>query len=374
MRLTILSFIFIVFCHISIAQVPVNNNNLQSNNNCPLMEVSINSNNGNGIIEVFYCNHGNTTAIGAYVEIEVSNDLLITQATIPASSVVDNKYTFHLGDVNSLDCAAFYIEVPNVENKIHCTSVHIFPNNPCQAMIDRYVINSAGDDGDDGDDVDITAVTFSADMDYSTPGLPMGQGGPNSVFEDHVFLDNIPTWDSLLQVLTNSGVLPKIVDPNGLGTVNTVNGLNDITALASSELCSNKGNRGGTVVIGDYLSQTTNSAIGDRTILGTETNNNQVSSDARTSVKTNNLEENKEVTVRLYPNPFSSRATITIDGANYQQATLEILDLAGKSIQSIPINEQQSITLHRENLSQGIYFYRLIGDNITVHTGKFVVR
>jgi hypothetical protein len=338
------------------------------------MEVSINSNSGNGIIEVSYCNHGNTTAIGAYVEIEVGNDLLITQATIPASSVVNNKYTFHLGDVNSSDCAAFYIEVPNAMNEIYCTNVHVFPDNPCQAMIDRYIVNSTGDDdgGDDDGGDDITAVTFSADMDYLTPFL-VGGGGTNSVYEDHVFLDNIPTWDSLLLVLTNSGVLPNIELPDGSNTV-AINSLSDITTLASSELCSNKGSQGGTIVIRDYLSQTTNTAMGDRTILGTKTDNNQVSLDATTTVRTNNLEENKEVVVRLYPNPFSTTATITIDGANYQQATLEILDLAGKSIQSLQINEQQSITLHRENLSQGVYFYRLIGDDVTVHTGKFVVR
>ncbi|MFT5646913.1 MAG: hypothetical protein ACI976_001599, partial [Aureispira sp.] len=70
----------------------------------------------------------------------------------------------------------------------------------------------------------------------------------------------------------------------------------------------------------------------------------------------------------------STTATITIDGANYQQITLEVLDIAGKSIQSLQVNEQQRITLHRGTLSQGVYFYRLIGDNVAVHTGKFVIR
>lgn len=378
MRLTILSFVFIVLYHVSVAQVSIANNNVQSNNNCPLMEVNLYSND-NGIVEVSYCNHGNTTAIGAYVEIEVTNDLLITQATIPVSSVVGKKYTFHLGDVNSLECTAFYIEIPNAENKIHCTNVRIYPDDPCQAMIDQYIINSNNDTLDDDDDAGNdddnnginTTVAFSSNMQYSTPGTPLlGQGGTNSVYEDHVFLNNIPTWDSLLLVLTNSNILPNITTPNTSSTTSVVSSLDDIPALVSAELCSSNG---GTTVIARDQAVTT--SVDNRTIFGATTDNNdQAPSNTITTETSNYLEEYQAVVVRLYPNPFSTTATITIDGANYQQSRLEILDLAGKTIQSLQVDKQQNITLHRENLSQGVYFYRLIGDNTVVHTGKFVVR
>lgn len=377
MRLNILSFVFIVFCQISVAQVSVTNNSLQSNNNCPLMEVSISSNNNSGIIEVSYCNHGNAIAIGAYVEIEVTNDLLVTQATIPVSSVVNKKYTFDLGDVNSLDCGAFYIEIPNADQRIHCTSVRIFPDDPCQAMIDQYIINRTeyDDDNDDDDNDDngngtnIATVTFSEDLYHSAPGPPLlGQGGSNSVFEDHVFLNNIPSWDSLLSVLTNSGVLPSVTNTSTSGTASTMNGLNDITTLASAELCTN--NSGGTVVLTDVLTETRDL---DRTVDHSQGSSSGTTTTTETTTATDSY-ENKEIAVRLYPNPFSTTATITIDGANYQQITLEVLDIAGKSIQSLQVNEQQSITLHRGTLSQGVYFYRLVGDNVAVHTGKFVIR
>lgn len=376
MKLTILSFVFIVLCHVSVAQTPITNNNIQSNNNCPLMEVTVNSNNNSDIIEVSYCNHGNVTAIGVYVEIEVTDDLLINQATIPVSSIVGTKYTFQLGDVNSLDCAAFYIEIPNVEDKIHCTNVQIFPDDPCQAMIDQYIINNTGSDDDGGDnDINTTAVTVSADMHHSIPGPPvLGQGGTNSVYEDHVFLNNIPTWDSLLSVLTNSGVLPNLVT-NTSGTTNSAKGLDDITSLSSAKVCSDNGTGGGgTVIIRDIASQTTSIATDDRTIFGTtNTNNNQTVLNTVTTETVNEIQENKEVVVRLYPNPFSTTATITIDGANYEQTRIEVVDLAGKSIQSLQVNKQKSITLHRRDLNQGVYFYRLIGDDAIVHTGKFII-
>ncbi|WMX14932.1 T9SS type A sorting domain-containing protein [Aureispira sp. CCB-E] len=383
MRLTILTFVFIVLYHVSVAQISLANSNLQNSNNCPLMEVSINSNNNNGIVEVSYCNHGNTTAVGAYVEIEVTNELLITQATIPVYSVVGKKYTFHLGNVNSSECAAFYIEIPNSEKKIHCTNVHIYPDNPCQGMINQFIINNAGNNSDNGvgngnnnDDTNDTNIntavtTTAANMQYSAPGPPVLGQGSSSVFEDHVFLDNIPTWDSLLSVLTTSGVQPNLViSNNGAGTASTINDLNDITTLFSAELCSNN-NQGGGPIILDIHSQTTSLAIGDKTVYGT-TPNTTVSA-VTTEVK-DYTKEDKEVVVHLFPNPFSTTATITIDGADYQQTTLEILDLAGKTIQSLQVNKQQSITLHRENLSQGVYLYRLIGDDIAIHTGKFVVR
>jgi hypothetical protein len=332
------------------------------------MEVSISSNNYSGIIEVSYCNHGNATAIGAYVEIEVTNDLLITQSTILVSSIIDETYTFDLGDVNSLNCGTFYIEIPNVDKKIHCTNIRIFPNDPCQAMIDQYIIDNTGNDDDD---TNITAATFSSEMYHTASGPPLvGQGGTNSVFEDHVFLNNIPNWDSLLSVLTNSGVLPNVA--NTSSTTNTMNGLYDLTRLASAELCSKK--RGGAIVLIDTISQTTSIATDDRTTLGITVDNNQGSLNGTTTETTNRRHQNKEVAVHLYPNPFSTTATITIDGANYEQITLEVIDLAGKSIQSLQVNEQQSITLDRGNLSQGVYFYRLIGDNVAVHTGKFVIR
>lgn len=376
MKLTILSFVFIVLCHVSVAQTPITNNNIQSNNNCPLMEVTVNSNNNSDIIEVSYCNHGNVTAIGVYVEIEVTDDLLINQATIPVSSIVGTKYTFQLGDVNSLDCAAFYIEIPNVEDKIHCTNVQIFPDDPCQAMIDQYIINNTGSDDDGGDnDINTTAVTVSADMHHSIPGPPvLGQGGTNSVYEDHVFLNNIPTWDSLLAVLTNSGVLPNLVT-NTSGTTNSAKGLDDITSLSSAKVCSDNGTGGGgTVIIRDIASQTTSIATDDRTIFGTtNTNNNQTVLNTVTTETVNEIQENKEVVVRLYPNPFSTTATITIDGANYEQTRIEVVDLAGKSIQSLQVNKQKSITLHRRDLNQGVYFYRLVGDDAIVHTGKFII-
>jgi len=374
MKLTILTFVFIVLCQVAIAQVPIMSTSAVSYNNCPLMEVSISSNNHNGILEVSYCNHGNVTAVGAYVEIEVTNDLVITQTTIPVSSVVGEKYTFHLGDVNSSDCAAFYIEIPNVEHKIHCTNVQIFPDDPCQEMIDRYILNHTGNDDDtDSDDINTASVTFSAQMHHDVLGTPLlGQGGVNSVFEDHVFLNNIPTWDSLLLVLTNSEILPNIAIVNTSSTAVTTNTLNDITKLASAELCSSKDVAA--VVYGNRLSQVTAIEVGDRTVLGTRGDKQEGASTVITAARNSGGYENKAVMVRLYPNPFSTSATITIEGANYQQTTVEILDLAGKSIQFLEVNEQQHIMIDRGNLRTGVYFYRLIGDNIAVHTGKFIVR
>lgn len=373
MKSTILSFVCIVFWHVSAAQILGTSSSQENQNydNCPLMEVSISSNNYSGILEVSYCNHGNTIAIGASVEIEVTNGLPITQTTLPVSSVVGQTYTFYLGDVNSSDCGAFYIEIPNVEDKIHCTNVQIFPNDPCQGMIDRYALHITGDTDDANvDDTHTISVTFTEQMQRSAVGPPLlGQGGTNAVFEDHVFLNHIPTWDSLLSVLTHSGVLPSTTI---VPTAVTMNTLNDISALASAELCSSRA--GSTVVLGNTLSQVTNLAVGDRRASGTTVDNNQTASTALT-IKTHiDTYKNKKVAVRLSPNPFSESATITIDGPKYQQTTVEIIDLSGKSIQSLQVNEEQGITIHRKDMSPGVYFYRLIGDNIAVHTGKFVVR
>lgn len=394
MRLTILSFVFIVLWHVSVAQVSSKNNFSQEEQDCPLMEVSLNSND-NDILEVAYCNHGSVLATGVYVEVEVSSDLFIARSTKEFSSLINKKYTFNIRNVESAKCGKFYIEVPNVDERIHCVSVQIFPNDPCQTMIDQYLTDNTGSEnyGSRGDfDTNPVSVTLAAERYHSVPNtltLGEGQGGSNSVFEDHVFLDNIPTWDSLIVVLENSGVQPDSINTNTQNAISIMNGLNDITVLTSTELCFKS--RGSTVVLTDVLSQTTSIATDHQTISGGNVNGDLTSSDgsvisdeklaggglngneAIIDLERKNYEYNK-VEVNLYPNPFTSTATITIDGASYKKMRLEVLDLTGKTLQSLQFNEGEAIILNRDNLNQGIYLYRLIGNDVAVHTGKFIIR
>jgi hypothetical protein len=79
------------------------------------------------------------------------------------------------------------------------------------------------------------------------------------------------------------------------------------------------------------------------------------------------------IDVRIYPNPFSTSATIEIKGiAQDHKMNLVIYNLLGEEIKKIKNNVGQTITIDRADFPNGIYLYKLIDNNKTVHTGRFI--
>jgi len=85
------------------------------------------------------------------------------------------------------------------------------------------------------------------------------------------------------------------------------------------------------------------------------------------STKQNNV-------ISLYPNPFNNSCTILINENNLHNAELKIYDIVGQEIKSVSIGNNKQITLNRDNLPSGMYFYRLIQNKTEVlSNGKFVI-
>jgi hypothetical protein len=78
----------------------------------------------------------------------------------------------------------------------------------------------------------------------------------------------------------------------------------------------------------------------------------------------------------LYPNPFSITATLAINGVETQLITsLQIFNLIGQEVKTIPIINQKEIIINRDNLADGMYFYKIIGNNNeTIAVGKMVIQ
>lgn len=70
----------------------------------------------------------------------------------------------------------------------------------------------------------------------------------------------------------------------------------------------------------------------------------------------------------LFPNPFHSSATLTI---NAEQAVLKIFDLPGKLLREEII--QRKSVINRQSLPNGIYYYHVISNNELISRGKFIV-
>lgn len=76
--------------------------------------------------------------------------------------------------------------------------------------------------------------------------------------------------------------------------------------------------------------------------------------------------------VYIFPNPFHSSATITFE-KELPEKELIIYDVRGKEISRIKNIAGKKITIDRNNLSPGIYLYKLTDDNKFIGAGKLVV-
>jgi hypothetical protein len=78
--------------------------------------------------------------------------------------------------------------------------------------------------------------------------------------------------------------------------------------------------------------------------------------------------------ISLFPNPFSTSATLLINGEIKENSYLYIYNLLGQEVKTFPIINQKEIIINRDNLAAGMYFYKIIGRNReTIATGKMVI-
>jgi hypothetical protein len=74
----------------------------------------------------------------------------------------------------------------------------------------------------------------------------------------------------------------------------------------------------------------------------------------------------------IFPNPFSSSATIQTSG-NLKNASLTICNAYGQIVKRVENITGQSISVSRDNLASGLYFMRLIEDDKIIAVEKLVI-
>jgi len=75
----------------------------------------------------------------------------------------------------------------------------------------------------------------------------------------------------------------------------------------------------------------------------------------------------------LYPNPFSTTATLHFGNEKGDMHQLIITDITGKQAAPVLQTRDNHFVIERKNLTRGIYFYQLRKENGTSTEGKFVV-
>jgi serine protease AprX len=93
------------------------------------------------------------------------------------------------------------------------------------------------------------------------------------------------------------------------------------------------------------------------------------------SILTGIAKAQNHIFVGVFPNPFSTSASLTLNGAvNNLNSTLHIYNLLGQEVKSMYLGNTVNTVLTRGNLANGMYFYKLVqSNNQTVATGKFIV-
>ena len=74
----------------------------------------------------------------------------------------------------------------------------------------------------------------------------------------------------------------------------------------------------------------------------------------------------------IFPNPISSIATIKT-AENLQDATLSIFNAMGTEVKFIPNISGHEITMQKENLPGGIYFFRIGQDDRLISTRRIII-
>jgi hypothetical protein len=77
--------------------------------------------------------------------------------------------------------------------------------------------------------------------------------------------------------------------------------------------------------------------------------------------------------ILIYPNPFSTTATIRISDSNSTDYKLVLFDVLGRIAGSIHL-QSTSAAIHRGNLESGIYFYELKDGKKIAGKGKLVIQ
>ena len=76
--------------------------------------------------------------------------------------------------------------------------------------------------------------------------------------------------------------------------------------------------------------------------------------------------------LKISPNPFSTSTQISFD-KTYRNIALYLYDLQGKLLLQNHYSDCNQITLHRNQLSNGLYFLKIIIDDMQIETRKIVI-
>lgn len=83
-------------------------------------------------------------------------------------------------------------------------------------------------------------------------------------------------------------------------------------------------------------------------------------------------EQENKIEINIFPNPFSTTATIQINNPQNEEYTFVLYDVFGREAKRITISGNTA-EIERDNLPAGIYLYRLLSGQNAPTTGKIII-
>jgi hypothetical protein len=103
-------------------------------------------------------------------------------------------------------------------------------------------------------------------------------------------------------------------------------------------------------------------------------NNGSISTVWCTDATTSVNEINQSTIVKLYPNPVTNSSVLEINSIQpNQNKKVTLYNLSGQEVRSFESN-QDKITIEKENLSNGLYYYKIYQNDKFLCSGKFSVQ
>lgn len=93
-----------------------------------------------------------------------------------------------------------------------------------------------------------------------------------------------------------------------------------------------------------------------------------------TTANVTGMNEVRMQSVAVYPNPFSSTATVEFSNPNADAVQLALYSIDGKLVVTTETVYAERIELERGNLNAGLYFYTLVSGNKVIGKGKISIQ
>ncbi len=95
---------------------------------------------------------------------------------------------------------------------------------------------------------------------------------------------------------------------------------------------------------------------------------------ASSPVYTSTEEKKTKSQTQLFPNPFSSSANLSISpDVSIQNGVMVIYDMNGSIVKSSQIGDSHVITILKDGMNNGMYFYQILSNSSLIGKGKFII-